>query len=137
TPSSPAAANPPPGAARRGAADAKRRRGGKPAPPTLPPTPVPAAPNAPASRPRITRDLSPVVYRATFERDVRIFEGDQQVAVGDHMNIDLLETSGHDSTTQPAVAGATSQSAAAAVNSAAPASRPSKRGRRPANADEG
>lgn len=85
-----------------------------------PAQPPPPAPPAPSSRPRVVRDLSPVVYRATFERDVRIFEGEKQIVSMEQMQIDLLQEPQRDETTQP-----TSQ----------PAPKSSRRARRPPRAD--
>ncbi len=54
----------------------------------------------PATRPRIARDLSPTVYRATFHDAVKIFEAETQVATADVMNVDFLQGSSK-SATQP------------------------------------
>ena len=62
------------------------------------PPPLPAA----TSRPVVKPDLSPVVYRATFEKNVRIFEGDKQIGTLDQMNIDILQVPTDDAATQPA-----------------------------------
>ncbi len=78
------ATKPPPSAA------ARRRR---PATTTAP---------APTTKPKNIRDLSPVVYRANFEQDVRIFQGDDLVATADHMHVDWLQQPEKSSATQPA-----------------------------------
>lgn len=72
----------------------------KPKPVTAKPATPVAAP--PSSRPRIVRDASPTIYRATFEQDVRVFEKDEQIVAGDRINIDLLQEASPDATTQPA-----------------------------------
>jgi len=90
------------------ASTAKRHGGRAAATPACRPTTV-------ATTRANARDQSPVVYRATFERDVRVFEADKQIIVGDHMNIDLLQVSEHEPTTAPSTrpAGVTTQPSAA------------------------
>ncbi|MEA2709270.1 MAG: hypothetical protein QOF78_1871, partial [Phycisphaerales bacterium] len=89
-----AAADPTPApAAAPAPAPAKKR---KPRPATRPPLPV-----APATHPRASRDLAPVVYRATFDTDVKIFEAEKQVATANLLEIDLLQPPREDPATQP------------------------------------
>ena len=85
----------------------------------------PALPSsAPATRPRIARDLSPIVYRATFERDVRIFEADKQIVAAGQMYIDMLQETSHE------------KSADAPTTSASATTRPAKKSKHVAGATQ-
>jgi hypothetical protein len=114
-----AAAKPSKSASAKSAKSAKNSAAAKRAAAKKRPLPTTAA----ATRPKIARDLSPVVYRATFERDVRIFEAGKQIIAADQMNIDLLQDSSHSDT-----------SADAATKPAASVGAASKRPRRAATA---
>jgi hypothetical protein len=97
-----------------------------------------AASSEPSAPARIARDHSPVIYRATFETDVRIFQGRQQLASGETMHIDLLQAPARDSTTQPANEESESDgSSDASWNSRSqPTSRPVKGSSRPVGHSE-
>jgi hypothetical protein len=96
-------------------AAAKKPRKPRPAPP--PPPPV-----VPATRPKLTRDLSPVVYRATFDSNVQIFETEKPVATAERLEIDFLQPPQEDPATKPA------------TGDGSATTRPSKRDRRRADA---
>ena len=66
------------------------------------------------------RDQAPVVYRASFDTDVQIFEGEKKVAAAERLEIDILQPPQEDPATKPA---------AAADESADASTRPSKRRR--------
>jgi hypothetical protein len=70
-----------------------RRRRPRPAPP----------PVVPATRPKLTRDLSPVVYRATFDSNVQIFEAGKEVATAERLEIDIMQPPQEDPATKPSV----------------------------------
>jgi hypothetical protein len=80
--------------------------------------PHPATQTQPATRPRITRDLSPTVYRATFYDAVKIFEAETQVATADVMNVDFLQGQSK-SATQPSTGPATQSTTRASRRSSA------------------
>jgi hypothetical protein len=72
-----------------------------------------AVPSVPTTRPKIVRDLSPTVYRATFEKDVRVLQAGQELASADEMNIDLLQLPGKTPSTRAATTRAATTRAAA------------------------
>jgi len=86
-----------------------------------------------ATRPKLTRDLAPVVYRASFDNDVNIFEGEKRVATADRLEIDILQAPHEDPATKPATAGSTDASTRPAKRrradaTSAPASIPAVQG---------
>ena len=90
---------------------------------------------APTTNPRNYRDLSPVLYCATFERDVRVFQEDsphpdEPVATGDQMKIYFLQVPEKSATTQTSTPAGASTGKAPAKPATQASTQPSTRGTR-------